>query len=355
MQEVRVQPRRCYRISLWAKTESLQPQNAFQITVLKTGDRSVSPRDFKLPETGNWQKLSFVFNSLTNQTVRIYSGVWGGKKGKLWLDNWSIEEVGPLNVLNRPGTPVTVENANRSVRYVEGKDYAPLVDPGYNPYRIDRSSPSLKILPGSNIKDGQTLHISWYHPMVLHESQINVCMGEPALYEVFDHEAKLLAEIVHPKRILLSMDEVRMGGTCEAYKKRNMAELLGECITRQTQILRRYLPKVEIAIWSDMLDPHHNAHGDYYLVEGDFTGSLKYVPKDLIIAVWGGKPRKESLQYFSDNHFRTWVACYYDADNLDEVKEWMDASRKFSNVSGFMYTPWEKKYRLLPDFGDLLY
>ncbi len=125
MQEVRVKPHRCYRVSLWTRTESLQPLNAFQISVL-TEKRSLAPRTFKLPETGDWQKHSFVFNSLTNRSVRIYAGIWGGKKGKLWLDNWIIEEVGPLNVLHRPGTPVTVANADNNIRYVEGKDCSSL-------------------------------------------------------------------------------------------------------------------------------------------------------------------------------------------------------------------------------------
>jgi hypothetical protein len=82
-------------------------------------------------------------------------------------------------------------------------------------------------------------------------------MAEPQLYEVFDHEAKLLAQRLGPRRVFLNMDEIRMGGTCKACRGQNMAELLGECITRQTQILRRHMPGVQIYVWSDMLDPHH--------------------------------------------------------------------------------------------------
>jgi hypothetical protein len=150
------------------------------------------------------------------------------------------------------------------------------------------------------------------------------------------------------------MDEIRMGGTCEACRGRNMAELLGECITRQTQILRRHMPGVEIYVWSDMLDPNHNARGEYYLVNGDFTGSWNHVPKDLIIAVWGGAPREESLRFFSDEGYRTLVACYYDADDLKDVTGWLHVARKTPNVRGLMYTPWQKKYGLLPQFGDML-
>lgn len=353
MQEVRVRPRRCYRLSLWVKTEGLQPTSAFQVSVL-AGKRSLAPRTFNLRSTSDWTKLVTVFNSLNFDSVRLYAGLWGGKAGKVWLDDWAIEEVGPLNGLRRPGTPVSVRNEDGATTYVEGRDYAPLVDPDYSPYRVDRPAPALKLLPGSRIQEGQRLRVSWYHPMVIHESQITVCMAEPALYEFFEHEARLLAERLAPRRVLLNMDEIRMGGSCRACRGRNMAELLGECITRQVQALRRYSPNAEVLIWSDMLDPNHNAHGDYYLVEGDYTGSWRHVPKDLIMAVWGGKPRETSLLFFADQGFRTLIACYYDADDLAEVKGWLELARQTPNVRGFMYTPWRKKYGLLGAFGDLL-
>jgi hypothetical protein len=48
------------------------------------------------------------------------------------------------------------------------------------------------------------------------------------------------------------------------------------------------------------------------------------------------------------------VACYYDADDLNEVKVWLELARPLPNVRGFMYTSWEKKYALLPAFGKLV-
>jgi hypothetical protein len=353
MQEIRVRPHRCYRVRLWVKTDGLRPASAFR-TLALAGQRELAPRSFNLPATTDWRQLTMVFNSLGEEKVRLYAGIWGGQAGKVWLDDWSVEELGPLNVLRRPGTPVSVRNADGTGTYTEGRDYAPLVDPNYSPYNVDRAAPPLKTLPGGRIKAGQTLRVSWYHPMVINDSQITVCMAEPALYEIFEHEAKLLAERLRPRRVLLNMDEIRMGGTCAACRGRNMGELLGECITRQTQILRRHLPGAEIYIWSDMLDPNHNARGRYYLVDGDYTGSWKHVPKDLIMAVWGGAPREKSLRFCADEGFRTLVACYYDADDLNDVKRWLELAGRTPNVRGFMYTPWQKKYTLLPAFGDLL-
>jgi hypothetical protein len=286
--------------------------------------------------------------------VRVYAGLWGGKGGKVWLDDWTVEEVGPVNVLRRPGTPVRVRSADGAVTFVEGRDYAPLADPSFTPWRDDHAAPALKLLPGGRIQDGQRLQVSWYHSMLIHDSQVTVCMAEPAVYEIIEHESRLLAERLHPRRVLLNMDEVRMGGTCQACRGRDMAQLLGECVTRQREAIHRCLPDAQVYVWSDMLDPHHNAHGNYYLVEGDYTGSWKHVPKDLTIAVWGGAPREKSLRFFAEQGFRTLVACYYDAGDLSEVKAWLDVARPLPNVQGFMYTPWEKKYSLLPAFGELL-
>ena len=62
-----------------------------------------------------------------------------------------------------------------------------------------------------------------------------------------------------------------------------MAQILGDCIIEQVRIIRNVNPVAEVLIWSDMLDPSHNAHADYYLVDGDFTESWNYVPQDLVI------------------------------------------------------------------------
>ncbi len=353
MQTIRVQPRRCYRISVWVKTDNLQPAGAFRLFPL-AGDRDLAPRTFNLAATGDWRKISMLVNSLTFDRLRLYAGLWGGKSGKVWLDDWTVEEIGPVNVLRRPGTPVTVRSESGAITYREGQDYAPLQDPQLNPWRDDREALSLKLLPGSRIRDGDRLRISWYHSMLIHDSQVTVCMAEPALDEIYEHEIRLLAERLAPRRVFLNMDEVRMGGTCRACEGQNMAELLGRCVSRQVQIIGNHLPKAQVYVWSDMFDPNHNAHGDYYLVKGDFTGSWRHLSKNVVVAVWGGEPREKSLGFFAREGFSTLVACYYDADDLSQVKAWVELARQVPKVRGFMYTPWEKKYSLLADFGDLV-
>ena len=353
MQEVKVRPNSCYRISIWVKSEALLPARAFRLQVLCEG-RNIAPRSFELSSTSDWREFTMLFNSLKFASVRIYAGLWQGKRGRLWLDDWRIEEVGPVTVLQRPGTPVTVKDASGTVTFVENNDYAPLEDSGVSLFQKPQAEATLNVIPGGRIRDGDILKVSWYHPMVINKSQVSLCMAEPELYAIWDHEAELLAKHLQPRRILLNMDEIRMGGTCGACQGKNMAHLLGECITRQSEILRRYSRDAKIYIWSDMLDPNHNARSNYYLVRGDYTGSWERVSKDLVIAVWGGSPREKSLRFFSTEGFETLVACYYDADDLRGVTGWIEIASGLSGVQGFMYTTWQRKYSFLPSFGALV-
>jgi len=181
-------------------------------------------------------------------------------------------------------------------------------------------------------------------------------MSEPKLYEIWREQTKLIQQHLAPRHWLLSMDEIRMGGSCQACQAsgKSMAEILGACVTRQFQMIREANPQAEVAIWSDMLDPNHNAHANYYLVEGDFTDSWKHVPKELIIATWYFRKRRASLDHFSKLGFRTLAGAYYDGDTLDNPKGWLADLDQTPKAIGIMYTTWRNKYALLAPFGDLV-
>jgi hypothetical protein len=353
MQTIQLQPHRCYRFSLWVKTDGLQPADALRL-VVQAGGRELVPRQFPVASSSDWRKVTMLFNSLAFEKVTLQAGVWGGKAGKVWLDDWSIEEVGPVNVLHRPGTPVTVRSQDGAVVYTESKDYAPLQDPHLDPWHDDGEAVPLKVLPGSRIHEGDHLKVSWYHSMIIGDSQVTVCMAEPALYDIFDEEARMLIENLKPRSVLLEVDQVRMGGTCRACRGRNMGELLGECITKQAAALRNYSSSLEIYAWSGMLDPNCDGHGNYFLVDGDFAGALDQVPRNLIMVVRGGSSLQTSLGYFSGQGRRTLVAYPSEAYNLQEVEGWVKVAAQTPKFRGFMFMPAKKDYSLLPGFSDLL-
>jgi hypothetical protein len=355
MQEVAVSPYRAYRATLWVKAEDLQPTSAFAVQVY-TEKRALSSARPRIQPTSDWTKVTLHFNSGDNEKLRIYAGLWGGRAGKLWLDDFSVEEVGLRCVLRRPGTPLTVRSDEGQTTYEEGRDFAEIADPNLRRFSGDHDGPPIKLLPGSRITDGERLRVSFYHGAALGSGQVSVCMSEPELYDIWRQEARLLQEALQPKRYFLSMDEIRAGGSCAACQARNMTmgEILGDCITKQVEILREVTPGAPVYIWSDMLDPGHNAHGDYYLVEGDFTGSWEHVPNDLIICCWWHQERERSLKLFSDLGFETLAGAYYDSDSLQGCREWLEAIDRTPRARGIMYTTWRNKYELLAGFGDLV-
>lgn len=356
MQEIAVRPYRQYRVSVWVKAEQLAPASAFRVQVLATDGRALAPWDPKLPATSDWRKLTLGFNSAGYDKVRIYAGVWEGQSGRFWVDDFAVEEAGLVNVVRRPGTPVAVRGEANGVTYEEGRDYFPIVDPQLT-FRFDHEGPPIRLIPGSSrIGDGERLRVSYYHGMSINDGQVSICMSEPETYEIWREQARLVHELIGGKRYLLSMDEIRAGGTCEACRSRSlsMAEILGDCITRQTEMLREVNPEADVLIWSDMLDPNHNAHGDYYLVDGDFTGSWNFIPKDLAIMCWYYARRYASLAHFSGLGLRTFAGAYYDGDTLDNPVGWLEALEQTPNATGIMYTTWQSKYALLADFGDLV-
>jgi hypothetical protein len=354
MQEVAVKPHRCYRLSYWVKTEGLEPPGCFRAQVL-AGNRTLAPWDPIVPATTDWRRVACGFNSLGHESVRLYLGGWGARSGKFWVDDLRVEEVGLLNVLRRAGTPVTVRGEASGVVYEEGKDYAPIADPKLT-FRFDHEPPTIKLLPGSRIAEGERLRVSYYHGLAINQGQVTACMSEPKLYEVWREQVRLMHQHLAPGKVLLSMDEVRAGGSCEAcqQRKRTMAEILGDCITRQFQMIREANPKAEVFVWSDMLDPNHNAHGDYYLVEGDFAGSWKHVPKELVIVTWYFDKRRETLAHFARLGFKTLAGAYYDGDTLANPQGWLEALDETPGAVGIMYTTWRNKYELLARFGDLV-
>ncbi len=363
-QQVKVHPFRCYRLSCWVKSENMGASDPFgsgnfQLEVL--GGDEKRPLQYENPRvSGNddWHKVAAAFNSWGYDSVEIAPRVRGAKEGKFWLDDLRLEEIGLVNVLRRSGTPLKVRSEAKGTEYVEGHDFAPVADSQLN-FRFDHEGPEIQLMPESGIEEGERLRVSFYHGTSIYNGQTPVCMSEPKLYEIWRTQARLVHQALAPKKYLLNMDEIRTGGSCEACRRRGMTmgQILGDCIAKQFNMLREVNPKAEIFMWSDMLDPNHNANPSrkyYYLAEGNFVGSWQYVPKELNIVCWYYEKRVSSLSHFSSLGFRTMAGAYYDADNLENPKGWLKALDATPGASGIIYTTWLNKYDLLAAFGDLV-
>lgn len=361
-QTVKVKPWRSYVIRCWVKTDQLAPGRCFAVRSMGR-ERLVGEYVPRWGATNDWTRLTLGFNSWNHDELEIAVGAPEAKAGRFWIDGLEMYEVGLVNVLRRPGAPVTVKSETSGMLYEEGLDYMPVTDPSLD-LLFEHDGPRIKLSPDSRIKPGERLRVSYYHGFMSEpgKGQRTTCFSEEKVYHIWAEQARLLAKHVGARKFFLDMDEIRAGGTCKACTDRgkSMGEMLGECITRQYKILTEANPGAEVFIWSDMLDPGHNA-GDnyegrsyYYQTAGLFTGSWKYIPRDLVIACWWDEIREKSLSHFSGLGHRTIAAAYYDADNLDNPRAWLEAMKNVPGASGIMYTTWEQKYDLLADFGDLV-
>ncbi|RPI29339.1 MAG: hypothetical protein EHM61_01970 [Acidobacteria bacterium] len=362
-QWVNVHPERRYRLSCWVKVESPAASDPFgegyfQLEVFGGDERR--PLQWENPRPApdaQWRKVQVGFNSWGYDKVLIAPSVSGAKSSRFWIDDVRVEEVGLINVLRRPGAPLEVRSEKTGTVYEEGRDFEPVSDPAMNS-RYDHDGPPIKLGTGSRISDGERLRVSFYHPVAIYNGQTPICMSESKVYEIWETQARLMQEALAPRYYFINADEQRAAGTCRACVDRHLTlgQLMGDCITRQFKILKTASPGAEVCVWSDMLDPNHNADKRkyYYLTSGHFDGSWNYVPKELIIGCWYYERRDLSLKHFSSLGFRTVAGAYYDADDLRNPADWLKSLDQTPGAQGIIYTTWLDKYELLEEFGDLV-
>ena len=359
-QYVKVEPFRCYRFSVWVRTRDFEAARKVKVAVLVPG-KSLSYQDLNVKRTQDWTEHAVVFNSLDHDEVRIYMGVWGGKGGRLWFDGARLEEAGLLNILRREGAPLLVKGEDGTV-YEEGRDFEPVRDPrlGRTPwageYEVMHAPPEgIRLAPGSRIRDGERLRVSYYHPVIIHGGQVSCCVSEPKVYRILRDQAERLTALFRPKAMFMSHDEIRCLGWDKACTDRGMSsgEILAECVRKCVEIIEEVNPGCEIYVWSDMFDPNHNARGDYYLVRGDLAGSWEGLSADVIIANWHDKDGR-GLRHFQARGHRQLIAGYYDGSPPKNLAAWYGKARGVRGVIGCMYTTWRRDYSRLEEFARLM-
>jgi hypothetical protein len=159
----------------------------------------------------------------------------------------------------------------------------------------------------------------------------------------------------HAKGYMMSHDEIRVLNWCAACQKRGLdaGPLLADNVRTCANILREVNPGGRIYVWSDMFDPNHNAHDDYYLVRGDLTGSWLGLDSDITIVPWYFEKRAPSLKFFADRGHRQVIAGYYD-HAPEQAADWLVAAKPYPGVEGIMYTTWEHNYADLERFAEVV-
>ena len=79
--------------------------------------RQLTFQEAGLQPNQDWKRLEVVFNSLDQKEANLYVGLWGQGPGTLWVDDLQLEELPLVNVLRRPGCPLTIKSADGRTVY----------------------------------------------------------------------------------------------------------------------------------------------------------------------------------------------------------------------------------------------
>ena len=345
-QPIKLQPHRQYRISFWIRTEGLSPADPEVKILTSDSQYGIGFQTFHVEPTQDWKHYDLVFNSLDHADANLYIGSWSGKQGRMWWDDFRIEEIGLVNVLRRPGCPVAVRGESGAL-YLEGRDYEKIVDPQLHPYKAYHDPPRITIAAGSRIKDGERLRVSYYHPIIIYEDRLTSCLSEPKIFSDWEQEVKTGNSLLHPAAFLMSHDELRVINQCALCRSKQMTpgELLAWNVHKAAEIIRAVRPDAEIWVWNDMFDPLHNATDHFFAVHGSLSGSWKGLDPGIGIVNWNGELMGKNSKFFADLGLKQILSGYYDHDEKgDAIAQWIDKTKEVPRIVGAMYTTWEDRY-----------
>jgi hypothetical protein len=349
--KLKVTPYRHYHVSVQIKTDGYTGRP--EIKALASDGVSLNWTNLHVKQTQPWTTHHITFNSLDHTDITLYLGVWGQAKGTLQWKDWKIEEVGLLNVLRRPGAPLTVRSGDKQLE--EGKNFDPIKDPrmGTVPwpggYEIFHESPAIHT---HGLADGAQLRVSWYHPHIIYDEQIACCFAEPKVKELLTDQANRMRKIFgNDNGYMMSHDEIRVCNQDESCQKTGKTP--GQLLADNARFCTQLLEGSQVYAWNDMFDPYHNAvKGPYYLVNGPWTGSWEGLDKNVIIMNWNFGKRDQSLKFFADRGHRQFLAGYYD-HKPEQIKDWLASAKGVQGVIGEMYTTWRNDYSQIEAFAKL--
>lgn len=367
-QKVRVEPWQQYRIRVRLKARDLRADNV-QVVALAgrrplqyqalVENRAEGPAYFGAARglTTDWIEQLVTFNSMNHTTITVGVGVWGWRSGTIWWDDLRVEAVPALNVLRRRSAPLEIRG--RRGPYEEGRDFDPVADPRLGRFRwpgtfdTRHERPRIAVPPGSRIAEGETVHLSCYHPTIFYAGQVNATLYDEGLFALCAEEVRRVREALDPDGLFMSHDEIRVAGW-EPQQARfgGPGGLLAENLRRCCEIAFREGGGMPVYVWSDMVDPYHNARGGYFLVNGSWAGSWKGLDARVVVVKWGmpGESAK-SMRFFERLGHPMMIAAYYDGDVRENRAAWLRSSAGVANVEGVIYTTWRDDYSKLGEFA----
>ncbi|HET6513060.1 MAG TPA: T9SS type A sorting domain-containing protein, partial [Candidatus Kapabacteria bacterium] len=180
------------------------------------------------------------------------------------------------------------------------------------------------------------------------------CPSEPAVQQIVHDQITRVRDLHQvPNKYMIGHDEIRHLNWDHSCQSRELtpAEILAGNVSLTKAQIESVSSGNSVYAWSDMFDSLHNAHDNFYAVNGDLTGVWNMIPKDITIVNWNSQKKDESLAFFAKHGFSQMSAPYYDQGNTVNMREWRQAQQGVPNIKGMMYTTWSADYSHLRPFG----
>lgn len=275
--------------------------------------------------------------------------------------SWSQE---PMVVTDESGKFIYKENIDYIISFakIESMFFDKVIygegEPAGYPLRRGESTDSpttIKRTMNSNIENGQTVKVtfSYIGPDPWNVYKIRYCRSDQRLH-TDGPDNFIWRWCTQPIKYLnanifnLEMDEIRVFAwdkkCLDSGKSRS--QIFADDIKYYYNTIRKYQPKAQIMMWSDMLDPFHNAK--LYRTQQVIDILTKYWMDDIIMVPWNYEYIKESIDFFSNRGFSVVASSQEQINKISVAPKWAKFLRdRFENedkIYGIMHAPWDYDY-----------
>jgi hypothetical protein len=246
------------------------------------------------------------------------------------------------HLLNLPDTRPSLTSARAAdssrIVFEEGKDYT----------IASQNPPVFRRLLGSRIANGDTVFFSGdiYDPR---EARYHKpCPSEPLVYAKQSEAIRATVQLLHPKTIHIGHDEVGLVNADSRCKRRHMPgyELFAEQLNRAFQNVKEVNPNIDVQLWSDSINPYHNA-ADIHLEKTADLLTRQFIVDHWFYDVNSARERdlmQKGMAFFLQRGFRI-VVCPW--EHLTNHQYWEELLRTYApgnpGVLGVMHTEWNDK------------
>ena len=275
--------------------------------------------------------------------------------------SWSEE---PILVTDEIGQKVYKEDVDYIITFakIESPFYDKVIygegEPAGYPLRRGESydpPTTIRRTLNSKIENGQTVKVtfSYIGPDPWSVYKARYCRSDPRLHTDGPNNY-IWRWCVQPITYLdadvfnLEMDEIRVF----AWDKRclnsgkSRSQIFADDIKYYYETIKKNQPNAQIMMWSDMLDPYHNAR--LYRTEKASDILSGYGMSDIIMVPWNYRFANESIDFFNSKGFSIIASSQQKINKLSVSPIWAKYLRdRFENsgkLFGLMHAPWDYDY-----------